>query len=291
MGRQEDVQIQGMVVDPFELFDEYGVDALRWYLLYVSPVWVPTRFDIDGLKEVVSKFFVTIRNVYNFFTLYANTDKLDPRNFFVDYKARAELDRWILSKYNKLKKGLEEDMDAYDLTRAVRRIQEFANEDLSNWYIRRSRRRFWESELTEDKKAVYNTTYEILVGLSQMIAPFAPFISEEIYTNLTGELSVHLSYFPKVNMELIDERVEERMDLVRSLVTLGRSARESARIKVRQPLKEIYIDGKYQDLISDLVPLIKEELNIKEVVFVDNLNEYMDFTIKPNFGAGTGIGF
>ncbi|HHZ12694.1 MAG TPA: isoleucine--tRNA ligase [Clostridiales bacterium] len=274
---------RGIVVDPFELFDEYGADALRWYLLYVSPVWVPTRFDIDGLKEVVSKFFVTIRNVYNFFTLYANTDKLDPRNFFVDYKARAELDRWILSKYNKLKKGLEEDMDAYDLTRAVRRIQEFANEDLSNWYIRRSRRRFWESELTEDKKAVYNTTYEILVGLSQMIAPFAPFISEEIYTNLTGELSVHLSYFPKVNMELIDERVEERMDLVRSLVTLGRSARESARIKVRQPLKEIYIDGKYQDLISDLVPLIKEELNIKEVVFADNLNEYMDFTIKPNF--------
>jgi isoleucyl-tRNA synthetase len=173
---------RGIVVDPFELFDEYGADALRWYLLYVSPVWVPTRFDIDGLKEVVSKFFVTIRNVYNFFTLYANTDKLDPRNFFVDYKARAELDRWILSKYNKLKKGLEEDMDAYDLTRAVRRIQEFANEDLSNWYIRRSRRRFWESELTEDKKAVYNTTYEILVGLSQMIAPFAPlYIRRDIY--------------------------------------------------------------------------------------------------------------
>ncbi|HZJ58207.1 MAG TPA: DUF5915 domain-containing protein, partial [Clostridia bacterium] len=125
--------------------------------------------------------------------------------------------------------------------------------------------------------------YEILVGFSQMIAPFAPFISEEIFTNLTGEESVHLSYFPRMNMELIDERVEERMDLVRSLVTLGRSARESARIKVRQPLKEIYIDGKYHDLISDLVPLIKEELNIKEVVFADNLNQYMDFTIKPNF--------
>jgi isoleucyl-tRNA synthetase len=274
---------RGNTVDPFEMFDKYGADALRWYLLYVSPAWMPTRFDIDGLKEVVSKFFVTVKNVYNFFTLYANTDGLNPKNFFVGYKDRSELDRWILSKYNNLKKAVEEDMDAYDLTKAVRKIQDFVNEDLSNWYIRRSRRRFWESELTEDKKAVYNTTYEILVGLSQMIAPFAPFISEEIYTNLTGELSVHLSDYPKPNMELIDERVEERMDLVRSLVTLGRSARESARIKVRQPLQEIFVDGKYQDMIFDLVPLIKEELNIKEVVFAENLNEYMNFAIKPNF--------
>lgn len=274
---------RGNTVDPFELFDEYGADALRWYLIYVSPPWVPTRFDIDGLKEVVSKFFVTIKNVYNFFTLYANTDNLDPREFFVDYKDRAELDRWILSKYNNLKKAVEEDMEAYDLTRAVRRIQDFANEDLSNWYIRRSRRRFWDPELTDDKKAVYNTTYEILVGLSQMIAPFAPFIAEEMYKNLTGELSVHLSYYPKANLELIDEKVEERMDLVRSMVTLGRAARESARIKVRQPLQKIYVDGKYQDLISDLVPLIKEELNIKEVVFAKDLNQYMDFSIKPNF--------
>ena len=238
---------------------------------------------MDGLKEVVSKFFVTIKNVYNFFTLYANTDKLDPKNFFVDYKDRAELDRWILSKYNNLKKAVEEDMEIFELTRAVRRIQDFANEDLSNWYIRRSRRRFWDTQLTEDKKAVYNTTYEVLVGLAQMIAPFAPFISEEIYKNLTGELSVHLSDYPKVDMELIDERVEQRMDLVRSLVTLGRAARESARIKVRQPLQEIFVDGKYEELISDLVPLIREELNIKDVVFADNLDQYMDFTIKPNF--------
>ena len=274
---------RGNTVDPFELFDQYGADALRWYLLHVSPPWTPTRFDMDGLKEVVSKFFVTIKNVYNFFTLYANTDKLDPKNFFVDYKDRAELDRWILSKYNNLKKAVEEDMEIFELTRAVRRIQDFANEDLSNWYIRRSRRRFWDTQLTEDKKAVYNTTYEVLVGLAQMIAPFAPFISEEIYKNLTGELSVHLSDYPKVDMELIDERVEQRMDLVRSLVTLGRAARESARIKVRQPLQEIFVDGKYEELISDLVPLIREELNIKDVVFADNLDQYMDFTIKPNF--------
>ncbi|HZJ82937.1 MAG TPA: DUF5915 domain-containing protein, partial [Clostridia bacterium] len=274
---------RGNSVDPFEMFDQYGADALRWYLLHVSPVWNPTRFDVDGLKEVISKFFVTIKNVYNFFTLYANTDKLDPKNFFVDYKDRSELDRWILSKYNNLKKAVEEDMDAYDLTRAVRKIQDFVNEDLSNWYIRRSRRRFWATELTQDKKAVYSTTYEVLVGLSQMIAPFAPFISEEIYQSLTGELSVHLSDYPETYLELIDERVEQRMDLVRSLVTLGRSARESTRIKVRQPLQEIYIDGKYRDLIADLAPLVKEELNIKQVVFAENLNKYMDFTLKPNF--------
>lgn len=274
---------RGNTVDPFELFDQYGADALRWYLLYVSPPWVPTRFDVDGIKEVLSKFFGTLRNVYNFFTLYANTDGIDPRDFFVDYKNRSELDRWILSKYNSLKKDVEEDMENYDLTRAVRRIQNFTNEDLSNWYIRRSRRRFWASELNEDKKAVYNTTYEILVGISQMVAPFAPYLAEEIYRNLTGEISVHLSDYPQANMELIDKEEEERMDLVRDLVTLGRASRESAKIKVRQPLQRIFVDGKYERLIAHLAPLIQEELNVKEVVFAKDLNEYMEFTLKPNF--------
>ena len=274
---------RGNTVNPFELFEKYGADALRWYLLYVSPPWVPTRFDEDGVKEVLSKFFGTLKNVYNFFALYANTDGIDPRDFFVDYNKRPELDKWILSKYNSLKRDVVEDMDNYDLTRAVRRIQNFVNEDLSNWYIRRSRRRFWASELDDDKKAVYNTTYEILVGISQMIAPFAPYLAEEIYRNLTGELSVHLSHYPQVNMELIDKEEEERMDLVRDLVTLGRASRESAKIKVRQPLQRILIDGKHKRLIEHLVPLIQEELNVKEVVFADHLDKYMEFTLKPNF--------
>ncbi|SHJ57415.1 isoleucine--tRNA ligase [Tepidibacter formicigenes] len=274
---------RGNTINPFELFDKYGADVLRWYLLYVSPPWTPTRFDIDGLKEVQSKFFGTIKNVYNFFTLYANTDEINPTDFFVEYKDRPELDRWIISKFNNLKAKVEEYLSVFELTKTVRDIQEFVNEDLSNWYIRRSRRRFWATELTEDKKAVYNTTYEILVGISQMVAPFAPYISEEIYKNLTGEFSVHLSEYPRANKELIDLKVEEKMDLVKNLVTLGRASRETVRIKVRQPIQKVLIDGKYEELIDDLVPLIKEELNVKNVVFAKNLNEYMNFSLKPNF--------
>ena len=282
---------KGNTVDPFELFEKYGADTLRWYLLYVSPAWTPTRFDEDGLREVESRFFRAIKNVYNFFTLYANTDDIDPREFFIAYKDRVELDRWILSKYNNLVKYVVSAMEGYDLTRAVRRIQEFVTDDLSNWYIRRSRRRFWAADLTDDKKAVYNTTYEILVGVAQLMAPFAPYLSEEIYQKLTGALSVHLSDYPKANEELIDPHLEEKMDLVRDLVTLGRAARESVRIKVRQPLPKVLVDGKYRALISDLVPLIEEELNVKEVEFSDHLNDYMEFGLKPNFkNAGPVLG-
>ena len=274
---------RGNTVNPFELFDQYGADALRWYLLYVSPPWTPTRFDVDGLKEVQSKFLGTMKNVYNFFTLYANTDNIKPTDFFVDYKDRPELDRWILSKFNNLKKEVEENLEIFELNKTVRIVQEFINEDLSNWYIRRSRRRFWATELTEDKKSVYNTTYEILTQLCQLIAPFAPYISEEIYMNLTGEESVHLSTYPKANLELINNELEEKMDLVKNLVTLGRASREATRIKVRQPIQKVLVDGKFEGTISDVIDLIKEELNVKEVVFAKDLGEYMNFILKPNF--------
>ncbi|MFZ7134627.1 MAG: isoleucine--tRNA ligase [Eubacteriales bacterium] len=274
---------KGNTVNPFDLFDQYGADALRWYLLYVSPAWTPTRFDVEGLKEVQSKFFNTIKNVYNFFTLYANTDEIDPKTFFVEYENRPEIDRWMLSKYNSLLKEIQEELEIYDLTKAVRKIQEFVNEDLSNWYIRRNRRRFWATELNEDKKSVYNTTYEILVGISKMVAPFAPFISEEIYMNLTGEESVHLADYPKCELRLIDKEVETRMDLVRILVSLGRSAREEAQIKVRQPLDKIIVDGKFRKTIDYLVPLILEELNIKYVDFEDDLSSFLRFSLKPDF--------
>lgn len=274
---------KGNTVDPFKLFDKYGADTLRWYLLYVSPPWTPTKFDEKGLKEVEGKFFRTIRNVYNFFTLYANTDGIDPRQFNVEYEYRSELDRWMLSKYNSLLKSLEKNLSEYDLTRAVRNIQEFINEDLSNWYIRRSRRRFWATELDEDKKAVYSTTYEILVGISKAIAPFVPFTAEEMYRKLTGEISVHLDYYPRANEDLIDIKLEEKMDLVRDLVTLGRASRENARIKVRQPLNKVLIEGKYEEIVDNLVPLIKEELNVKNVVFKNDLAQFMDYSLKPNY--------
>ena len=282
---------RGNTVDPFELFDKYGADVLRWYLLHVSPAWTPTRFDIEGLKEIQSKFFSTIENVYSFFTLYANTDGIDPKDFFIEYSHRPELDKWILSKFNSLVEDVRKDMNVYDLTRAVRKIQEFVNEDLSNWYIRRARRRFWATELTEDKKAVYNTTYEVLVGITKLVAPFAPFLADEMYQNLTGELSVHLADYPDVNTHLIDKAEEEKMDLVRDLVGLGRAARAQSKIKVRQPLQKILVDGKYETLIADLIPLIKEELNIKEVHFEKNLKDFMNFNLKPNFReAGPKLG-
>ena len=166
----------GNTVNPFEMLDKYGADATRWYLLHTSPAWSPTKFDEDGLIEITSKFFGTLRNVYNFFVLYSNQDNIDIGKVFVDYRKRPELDRWILSKYNRLIDDVTEEMNRYDHMKTVRKIQNFVVEDLSNWYIRRARRRFWAEELTEDKKSVYATTYEILVGVAQLMAPFAPFI-------------------------------------------------------------------------------------------------------------------
>lgn len=273
---------KGNTVDPFALFDQYGADVLRWYLLYVSPPWVPTRFDVEGLKEVQSKFFGTIKNVYNFFVLYANTDEINPREFYVEPKDRAELDCWILSKFNHLKQEVEQDLAVFEVTKVVRNIQDFVNEDLSNWYIRRSRRRFWETGLTEDKKSVYNTTYEILVELSQMIAPFAPYLSEEMYRNLTGNLSVHLSTYPVCDETMLDTALEEKMDLVKNLVTLGRASREKVKIKVRQPIQKVLVDASYEEIMGDLVPLMKEELNVKEVVFSSDLQQYISYRLKPN---------
>ena len=282
---------RGNTVDPFQLFDKYGADATRWYLMHTSPAWSPTKFDEDGLIEIVSKFFGTIRNVYNFFVMYSNQDDINPAEFDVPYAERPELDRWIISKYNKLIKEVTDEMDHYDHMKSVRKIQDFVVEDLSNWYIRRARRRFWNEELDADKKSVYKTTYEILVGVAEMIAPFAPFIADEMYINLTGEESVHLAYYPKADESLIDEKTEERMDLIRTMVALGRGTREKEKIKVRQPLSEILVDGKYEALISDLTPLIMEELNVKKVVFEKELDKFMNYSLKPNFKvAGPMLG-
>lgn len=274
---------RGNAINPFDIIEEYGADTIRWYMPYVSPVWTPIKFDIDGLKEVYSKFFNTLRNTYNFFALYANTDNLDPREFNVPYENREEIDKWILSKYNKLVKDVTESYDTYDLTKVVRKITDFVSEDLSNWYIRRTRRRFWASELDDNKKAVYNTTYEVLEGLCKLIAPIASFVAEEIYTSLTLKESVHLEDFPVCDETKINEEIEEKMDLVRNLISLGRNAREEAKIKVRQPIKEIILDGKNKSIINDLTDLIKEELNVKEIVFTDDLNKYISYEIKPNF--------
>lgn len=258
----------GNTVDPFEMLNKYGADATRWYLLNVSPAWTPTKFDEEGLQEIVSKFFGTLKNVYSFFVLYGNLDNIDVKALSVAYEKRPELDRWILSKYNKLIRGVTESMDRYDHMKTVRAITEFVNEDLSNWYIRRARRRFYSEGMSKDKESVFATTYEVLEGIARIIAPIAPFISDEMYKKLTGEETVHIAYFPQVNEKLIDDKVEKRMDVVRAVCNLGRGIREKESLKVRQPLAGVLVDGKYKDLIEDMTPLIMEELNVKEVVLL-----------------------
>ena len=274
---------KGNAVEPFSVIENYGSDAIRWYMLYASPVWTPLRFDEDGIKEANSKFFNTLKNTYAFFAMYANIDNIDPKKYHIEYKDYEEIDKWLMSKYNKLVCDVIKSMEEYDLTTSTRIIQNFVVEDLSNWYIRRNRRRFWSGVNDTSKLTVYQVTYDVLVGICKLIAPIVPFISDEIYTNLTGEKSVHLADYPTYDKELINEKIESRMDLVRDLISLGRNIREEVKVKVRQPLSEALIDAKNEKLISDLVDLIEEELNVHEVKFIKDVENYMNFTVKPNF--------
>ena len=274
---------KGNAIEPFTLMEKYGADTIRWYLPYVSPTWTPLKFDEEGLKEVHSKFFNPFKNTYSFFAMYANTDGIDINECNVDVKDREEIDKWLLSKYNKLLDSVTKAYDKYDLNEVVKLITSFTSDDLSNWYIRRNRNRFWSSELDNSKKSVYMTTYEVLCGLCKICAPIIPFTTEEIYKNLTNEESVHLTDFPVVDNSLINNEIETKMDLVRDLISIGRNVREETKIKVRQPLSEILLDGKNETIIDDLTDLIKEELNVKKIKFVKDLSTYMNFTVKPNF--------
>ncbi len=274
---------KGNAIEPFTLMEKYGADTIRWYFPYVSPTWTPLKFDEEGLKEVHSKFFNPLKNTYSFFQMYANTDGIDIDDCKVKYEDREEIDKWLLSKYNKLLKECTIGYDKYDLNQVVKAVTSFVSDDLSNWYIRRNRNRFWSSKLDNSKKSVYITTYEVLVGLCKLCAPIIPYTTEEIYKDLTNEKSVHLCDFPICDESLINDEIEVKMDLVRDLISTGRYVREETKIKVRQPISECLIDGKYKNILGDLVELINEELNVKNVVFVDDLTKYMNFTIKPNF--------
>ena len=275
---------KGNTLDPFELFDKYGADAVRFYSLYVSPPWMQTKFDEKGLIEVKNNFFRTFENVYNFFGLYANTDNLSATDIkeFTDIELE-KIDRWLYSKLNTLIKDYTESMEVFDYNKVVHMISDFVVEDLSNWYIRRNRKRFWNSDLTASKKAVYKTTYDAILTISKLIAPITPHIAEEVYRSLTGEVTVHTSLLPERDESMIDTDLEESMDLVRKIVNLGRASREKESIKVRQPLAKIIVDGAYKEKISDLTGLIKEELNIKDVDFEDDLSDFMDYFLKPDF--------
>ena len=274
---------KGNAVEPFGILDKYGADATRFYMLYSSPVWTPLKFDEDGIREIQSKFFNTLKNTYTFFAMYANTDGVDPREFNVEYEELEEIDKWLLSKYNKLIQNMTRDMDNYDLNKVVHYLNDFVNEDLSNWYIRRNRRRFWKSDLDISKKGVYQTTYQVLIGICKLLAPISPYTADIIYRNLTGEKSVHLADYPTADANKINETIEERMDLIISLISMGRNAREEAKIKVRQPIKNIILDKSVEKIIGDIDSLIKEELNVKEIIYMEDLSEYMTMEYKPNF--------
>ncbi len=280
---------KGNAVDPFALFDKYGADATRWYLVTTSPPWRPTLFDEDGLLEVQRKFFGTLINTYNFFALYANLDKFDFSSEPIEYNKRPEIDRWIISKLNTLVKDYEESMEKYDVTKAARDVSAFTIDQLSNWYVRRNRRRFWKSEISENKISAYQTLYECLLTIAKLTSPFAPFIAEELYQNLnsvskkeTSE-SVHLVEFPEVGK--IDLLLEEKMDIAQRVVYLSRAMRAKGNLKVRQPLKQIMVavDSDSRDAVENMKDVILEEVNIKELVVLEDDSGIVNKTAKANF--------
>ncbi|MCK4385552.1 MAG: isoleucine--tRNA ligase, partial [candidate division Zixibacteria bacterium] len=284
---------KGNVVDPWEVLDVQGADALRWYLLSVSHPWLPTRIDKDAITEVEKKFLSTLRNTYSFFALYANIDKFNPLKHGVDSKDRPHLDRWIISKLNSLIKKVTHGLDNYDLTRSARQIQEFVIEDLSNWWVRRSRRRFWQSAQTQDKISAYLTLWESLVTVCKLIAPYTPFISEELYQKLSVKVdpnsprSIHLVSFPKVDERYIDKKLEKKMEVLRKIASLSRAARNRVGIKIRQPLPEILAKvpkGIKKKELESLSNLILDEVNVKKISFVDDDICVTELFAKPNFG-------
>lgn len=280
---------KGNTVNPFELFDKYGADATRWYLVTTSPPWKPTLFDEEGILEVQRKFFGTLINTYSFFALYANIDGFTYSEKNIDYKDRPEIDRWIISRLSSVIKEYESLMNDYDVTRAARLVSSFTIDELSNWYVRRCRRRFWKSEMNSNKLSAYQTLYECLVNIAKLTGPFAPFIAEELYQNLNGETkkesaeSVHLADFPKPLY--FEKELENKMDIAQRVVTISRSIRAKNNLKIRQPLAKIMVsvDTIKRNAVDQMRDVILEEVNIKELHILEDDSEIVNKSAKPNF--------
>jgi isoleucyl-tRNA synthetase len=280
---------KGNSVDPFILFEKYGADATRWYLVTNSPPWRPTLFDEEGLVEVQRKFFGTLLNTYAFFALYANIDGFENKQASVSLLKREEIDRWILSKLNSLVENNIKLMDEYEVTKAARAISDFTIDHLSNWYVRRCRRRFWKSEMNENKLAAYQTLYECLVTVSKLIAPFAPFLAEELFQNLNSVTkseqieSVHLTDLPEKGET--DKELEQKMDVAQHVVYLVRAIRAKSNLKVRQPLKKliVVVDKNMKDALSKMKDVILEEVNIKELEILEDDSTLVHKSAKANF--------
>ena len=275
---------KGNGVDPMELLDTVGADATRWHFYTCSAPWLPTRLGLKNVQETQRGFLSTLWNVYSFYVLYAEIDQFNPLKYS-DYKSKNVMDKWIISKLNTLVKEVAEKLDKYDITGAATQIEDFTDE-LSNWYVRRNRERFWSQELNDEKIGAYVTLYNVLVTLCKISAPFVPFITDEIYQNLVVNLnenapeSVHLCLWPEFDEKLVDKKLEEEMDLAYKIVKLGRSARNSVNIKNRQPLSKMLIS--VNTLPEYYADIVKEELNVKEITLGAEMSDYVNFEIKPN---------
>ncbi|MCI0715391.1 MAG: isoleucine--tRNA ligase [Chlorobi bacterium] len=279
----------GNIVDPFEIMDKFGADILRWYLVVSSPPWRPKMFNEDDLVEIRNKFFDTLINTYRFFVLYCNLlgiKKSDLTTNKIPYSNRPEIDRWIVSALNSLKKKYIELMDCYDITRAARMVSDFTIDDLSNWYVRRNRKRFRNPENENDKLSAYQTLFEALTELLKLIAPFSPFLSDKLFTELTGEQSAHLSYINPPDENQIDSMLEDEMRIAQRIVYLVRSMRVQFNLKTRQPLKQILVavsNAQDESSIEKMKDVILEEVNIKELNFIEQDSPIIKRKAKLNF--------
>jgi isoleucyl-tRNA synthetase len=281
---------KGNVVEPWDVLKRQGADALRWYFFTSVSPWLPKNFSTGAIDEVIRKFLLTLWNTYSFFVIYANIDNFNPYDCDLEVKDRFEIDRWIISELNSTIKGVNRLMDDFNVTESGRLIQDFVDV-LSNWYVRRSRRRFWKSEEDKDKISAYKTLYECLVTVSKLCAPFIPFMSENIYRNLVGSLchgeeSVHLESYPAADEGLIDRDLSFKMDTARKVVGLGRAVRSRVNIKIRQPVEKVLIyfgkdEGK-KEAVEHFKDIITSELNVKRIEFAKELEELVSYDIKPN---------
>ncbi|MCB9034279.1 MAG: isoleucine--tRNA ligase [Chitinophagales bacterium] len=283
----------GNAVDPFETIEKYGADALRWYMIGNGQPWDNLKFNIEGIVETQRKLFGTLYNSYNFFAIYANVDGFEyNKKQTVPFENRAEIDKWILSRLNNLMATVTDAFEQYEPTRAARAIDDFVIDDLSNWFVRLSRRRFWDSESTQDKKAAFETLFECLLQVSQLMSAIAPYFAEWLYKNLTDdnssytEESIHLTHLVKSNDNFIDESLEQRMDYAKSICSLALSLRKKSKIKVRQPLQKILIpvlDKNFAAQIEKVKSLILSEINVKEIELIEDASGIISKKVKPNF--------
>ena len=276
---------KGNAVDPFDTLKAHGADAIRWFFYTCSAPWLPKRYQDKAVTEGQRKFMGTLWNTYAFWVLYANIDRFNAMDYTLEYDKLAVMDKWLLSKMNSMVKTVDSNLDNYMIPEAARALQEFVD-DMSNWYVRRSRDRFWAKGMEQDKINAYMTLYTALVTVAKAAAPMIPFMTEQIYQNLVRKIdpsaleSVHLCDFPEVNESWIDAKLESDMDEVLKTVVMGRAARNTANIKNRQPIAQMYVKADHE-LSRFYVEIIEDELNVKQVTFTDDVRAFTSYTFKP----------